>query len=71
MLKKQQNYDLKEYSTKLLLNYTHCWKYTRLQAIQDVDEFFLHNRFSEMYQINSEFTSAVNGCRQIESPNNW
>ncbi len=52
-----------------------CWKYTHPQAIQDEDEFdslseeIWRNVALHLMFINT--SSAVNGCRQNESPNSW
>ncbi len=51
------------------------WKFTDLQAIQDVDEFV--SSFEQIWRnvaLHRLFTngsSAVNGCRQNESPTSW
>ncbi len=50
-----------------------CWKCTRSQAIQDVDEFFFSSeqiwRNWALYHLLTNGSSAVNGCCQNESPN--
>ncbi len=49
-----------------------CLKFTHLQAIQDVDEFVLLDleKFSStVHLLLTSGSSAVNGCRQNESPN--
>ncbi len=48
-----------------------CWKRIHHQVIQNVDEFIfifiiIIIRFGE-----TNGSSAVNGCRQNESPNSW
>ncbi len=52
-----------------LLNSTH------FQAIQDVDEFVSSSeqiwRNLALHHLLTNGSSAVNGCRQNESPNNW
>ncbi len=43
-----------------------------IQAIQDVDEFVLDIWKSlELHHLLTNGSSAVNGCRQNESPNSW
>ncbi len=44
-----------------------CWKCTHPQAIHDVFEFFS----SSLHHLLTNGSSAVNGCRQNESPNSW
>ncbi len=44
------------------------------QAIQDVDEFVSSSdlkNFVAFHHLLSNGSSAVNGCRQNESPNSW
>ncbi len=52
-----------------------CWKCTHPQAIQDVDEFGslleLIWRNVALDHLLTNGLSAVNGCRQNESPNSW
>ncbi len=52
-----------------------CWKLTHPQAIQDVDEFVSSSeqiwRNLTLHHLLTSGSSAVNGCRQNESPNNW
>ncbi len=52
-----------------------CWKYTQSQANQDVDEFLSSSeqigRNLALHHLLTSGSSAVNGCRQIESPNSW
>ncbi len=52
-----------------------CWKFTHPQAIQDVDEFVLSPeqiwRNVALHHLLTNGSSAVNGCRQNESPNSW
>ncbi len=45
------------------------WKCTHPQAIQDVDVFV--SSCEQMKEKCSNGSSAVNGCRQNESPNSW
>ncbi len=50
-----------------------CWKCTHPQVIQDVDEFVSSSeqiwRNEAWHHLLSNGSSAVNGCRQNESPN--
>ncbi len=52
-----------------------CWKFTLPQTIQDVNEFVasLEQIWSNVALNNllTNGSSAVNGCRQNESPNSW
>ncbi len=52
-----------------------CLKCTQPQAIQDVDEFVSSSeqiwRNVVLLHLLSNESSAVNGCRQNESPNSW
>ncbi len=52
-----------------------CWKCTRTQVIQDVDEFVSSSeqiwRNVALHHLLTDGPSAVNGCRQNESPNSW
>ncbi len=52
-----------------------CWKFTHLQAIQDVDEYgsSLEQTWKNvaLHNVLANRSSAVNGCRQNESPNSW
>ncbi len=52
-----------------------CWKSTHPQAIQDVDEFVSSWEQSwrnlALHHLLTSGCSAVNGCRQHESPNSW
>ncbi len=45
-----------------------CWQFTHPQAIQDLDEFVSN---LALHLLLSSESSAVNGCRQNESPNSW
>ncbi len=45
-----------------------CWKFTHPQNIQDVDEFAWN---VALHHLLTSGSSAVNGCRQNESPNSW
>ncbi len=47
-----------------------CWKRTHPQVIQDVDEFVSLENVA-LHHVLSNGSSAVNGCRQNESPNSW
>ncbi len=51
------------------------WKCTHSQAFQDVDEFASSSeqiwRNVALHHLLSNRSSAVNGCRQNESPNSW
>ncbi len=51
-----------------------CWKFTHPQAIQDVDEFvsswqWIRRNLALHHHLLTKGSSAVNGCRQNESPN--
>ncbi len=52
-----------------------CWKCPRSQAVQDVDEFVSLSeqiwRNVALHHLLTNGSSAVNGCRQNESPNSW
>ncbi len=52
-----------------------CWKYTHFQAIQDENEFISLSeqiwRNLALHHLLTNGSSAVNGCRQNESPNSW
>ncbi len=52
-----------------------CRKMIHPQAIQDVDEFVYspdQNWINAaLYNLLTNGSSAVNGCRQNESPNSW
>ncbi len=50
-----------------------CWKCTCRQAIQDVDEFGSSSDLAKftITSLAHHGFSAVNGCRQNESPNSW
>ncbi len=52
-----------------------CWKCTRPQTIQDVNEFasWLEQiwRNVALHHLLNSRPSAVNGCRQNKSPNSW
>ncbi len=52
-----------------------CWKCLHSQAIQDVDEFLSSSeqiwRNLALHHLLTNGSSAVNGCRQNESPNSW
>ncbi len=52
-----------------------CCKLTHPQAIQDVDEFVSSSeqiwRNLALHHLLTIGSSAVNGCRQNESPNSW
>ncbi len=52
-----------------------CCIFTRPQAIQDVDEFVSSSeqiwRNVALHHLLTNGSSAVNGCRQNESPNSW
>ncbi len=50
-------------------------KFTHPLAILDVDEFFYSSeqiwRNVDLYHLLNSEASALNGCRQNESPNSW
>ncbi len=50
-----------------------CWKLIYSQAIRDVDEFVSSSwqRHLALHHLHNSGSSAVNGCRQNESPNCW
>ncbi len=52
-----------------------CWQFTHPQAIQHVDEFVSSSeqiwRNLSLHHLLINGSSAVNGCRQNESPNSW
>ncbi len=54
-----------------------CWKCAYCQAIQDVDEFEFVSLLEQIWRnvslhhLLTKGSSAVNGCRQNESPNSW
>ncbi len=52
-----------------------CWQCTHPQAIQDEDEFVSSReqiwRNVALHHLLTNGSSAVNGCRQNESPNSW
>ncbi len=52
-----------------------CCKFTHFQGIQDVDEFASLAeqiwRNSALHHLLTNGSSAVDGCRQNESPNSW
>ncbi len=51
------------------------WKFPHPLTIQDVDEFVSSSeqiwRSLALYNLLTSGSSAVNGCRQNESPNSW
>ncbi len=51
------------------------WKCTLPQAIQEVDEFVSSSeqiwKNIALHHLLTNGSSAVNGCRQNESPNSW
>ncbi len=52
-----------------------CWNFTHPPVIQDIDEFVSSSeqiwRNVAFYHLLTNGSSAVNGCRQNESPNSW
>ncbi len=50
-----------------------CWKCTQTQAIPDIDEFISSSeQIGEMkHHLLTSGSSAVDGCRQNESPKSW
>ncbi len=61
------SHSLKEYSTQK-------WKFaefTQPQTIQNVFEFVSEQILEKCHHLLTNGSSAVNGCRQNESPNSW